>query len=109
MPALDALEAARGGDDFAVIAIATGRNGAAEVARFLEETGVTALAVHLDRKGALAAAMQVRGLPVTVVLNRQGEEIARMLGGADWNSPSARAIVDYLIALPTLPPAAAQD
>ena len=42
--------------------------------------------------------MQVPGLPVTVILDREGREIARMMGGADWSSPSALAIVDYLVA-----------
>ncbi len=98
MPALAALAADRGGADFAVIPIATGRNTPEGIARFMDEAGVTALGTGLDPKGTLAAAMQVRGLPVTVILDREGREIARMLGGADWNGASARAIVDYLVA-----------
>ena len=42
--------------------------------------------------------MNVPGLPVTVVLDRDGREIARLLGGADWNGPDARAVIDALIA-----------
>ena len=99
-PALAALERDRQGDDFEVIAIATGRNSPDAIARFKEEVGVTDLATYLDPKGALASAMGVPGLPVTVVLNREGQEIARLMGGADWNAPSARAIVDYLTGLP---------
>ena len=41
--------------------------------------------------------MDVPGLPVTVLLDRDGAEIARMLGDADWNGPEARAVVDYLL------------
>jgi thiol-disulfide isomerase/thioredoxin len=100
MPALDALERDRGGPDFAVIPIATGRNNPDAIARFVAEAGVADLPSFLDPKGKLAAAMNVPGLPVTVVLDRDGDEIARMLGGADWNSPSAHAIIDYLAALP---------
>ncbi len=98
MPALAALAAARGGADFAVMPIATGRNTAEGIASFMEEAGVTALGTGLDPKGTLARAMQVPGLPVTVILDRDGREIARMLGGADWSSPSAHAIIDALIA-----------
>jgi hypothetical protein len=43
--------------------------------------------------------MRVPGLPVTVVLNREGGEIARLMGGADWNSPEARAVIGYLTGL----------
>ncbi len=42
--------------------------------------------------------MDVPGLPVTVLLDRDGAEIARMLGGADWNGPEAHAVIDALIA-----------
>ena len=97
---LDALQRGRGGDDFEVVAIATGRNDPAAIERFNAETGVTALPVRLDPRGALARAMNVPGLPVTVLLNREGAEIARLMGGADWNSPAAVAIIDYLAALP---------
>ena len=45
--------------------------------------------------------MNVPGLPVTaVLLDRDGTEVARLLGGADWTSASAHAIVAYLTALP---------
>jgi len=100
MPALAQLQRDRGGPDFAVIPIATGRNSPEAIARFATEAGVTDLPTFLDPKGKLAAAMSVPGLPVTVILDRDGDEIARMLGGADWNSSSARAIIDYLVALP---------
>jgi thiol-disulfide isomerase/thioredoxin len=100
MPALDALAAERGGADFAVLPIATGRNDPAAIERFWSEAGIVGLGTALDPKSRLAAAMNVLGLPVTVVLDREGREIARMLGGADWNGDSARAVVDYLIALP---------
>jgi thiol-disulfide isomerase/thioredoxin len=98
MPALDALARARGGADFEVIAIATGRNNLDAIARFKEEHDITALPTLLDAKGALAAAMNVPGLPVTVLLDRDGAEVARMLGGADWNGPEAHAVIDALIA-----------
>ena len=38
------------------------------------------------------------GLPVTVILDRDGQEVARLTGGADWNSDSARAILAAIAA-----------
>ena len=99
-PALDALQRARGGADFEVIPIATGRNEAAGIDRFLSEAKITTLSTWLDPKSRLARGMDVAGLPVTVILNRDGAEIARLMGGADWNGAEARAILDYLAALP---------
>jgi thiol-disulfide isomerase/thioredoxin len=97
-PSLDALQRELGGAEFEVIAIATGRNDPAAIERFNAEVGVTALDTNLDPRSAVARAMNVPGLPVTVVLDREGREIARLMGGADWDSESARAIVAALLA-----------
>ena len=99
-PSLDALQAAMGGEAFEVIAIATGRNDPEGIKKFNEDVGVTNLPTNLDGRSELARAMNVPGLPVTVVLNRQGEEIARLMGGADWDTESARSIVNYIVELP---------
>ncbi len=99
MPSLDRLQAARGGGDFEVITVATGRNSPEAIARFFAESGTT-LPTALDPKSALARAMDVPGLPVTVLLDRDGGEVARLLGGAEWDSPEAAAVLDYLAGLP---------
>ncbi len=97
MPALDALQRDLGGPGFEVITIATGRNSPEAIAAFREKAGITALGNALDPKGRLAAAMGVPGLPVTVLLDREGSEIARMIGDADWNGPEARALIEALV------------
>ncbi|MDJ0627922.1 MAG: TlpA disulfide reductase family protein [Rhodobacter sp.] len=97
MPALNALQKEFGGDAFEVVTIATGRNSEAGMRRFFEETGVDALPLHRDPKQQLARQMAVLGLPITVVLNPDGDEIARLRGDADWHSDSARAIVSALL------------
>jgi thiol-disulfide isomerase/thioredoxin len=99
-PTLDALQREFGGPDFAVIAVATGRNDPDAIERFNDDLGITALDTWRDPETALAGAMRVPGLPVTVVLDRDGMEVARLMGGADWTSPSARAVIGYLIGLP---------
>jgi thiol-disulfide isomerase/thioredoxin len=98
MPMLEALSAEFGGDDFAVVTIATGRNSPQGIVAFFEEIGVETLPRHTDARQALARSMGVLGLPVTVILDREGREIARLQGEADWSSDSARAIIAALIA-----------
>lgn len=97
MPQLDALQAEIGGDAFQVMTIATGRNRLSGIHKFFGEAGVTNLPILLDPKGRLAARMGALGLPVTVLLDREGREIARLTGGADWNSENARAVLDMLM------------
>jgi thiol-disulfide isomerase/thioredoxin len=98
MPMLDALQTEFGGDDFAVVTVATGRNSVAGIRRFFEEVEVANLPILLDPGQDLAREMGVFGLPITVILDRGGREIARLRGEADWQSDSAKAIVAALVA-----------
>jgi hypothetical protein len=58
---------------------------------------VTNLPILLDPKNKLAAKMSVFGMPTTMILNPEGQEIARMRGDAEWYSDSARAIIAAMI------------
>ena len=42
--------------------------------------------------------MGVLGLPMTVLIDREGREVARLQGEADWSAPEARAVIDALLA-----------
>lgn len=98
MPSLDNLQAELGGDNFEVVTIAAGRNTLSGITKFFETAEVTHLPILLDPKLKLARSMGVLGLPITVVLDPEGNEIARLTGDADWDSTSAMAIFSALIA-----------
>ena len=97
MPMLSELQTELGGEDFEVVTIATGRNPPPAMKAFFEEIGVENLPLHRDPKSKIAREMGVFGLPITVVLDREGQEIARMQGDAHWNSDSAKSILRALI------------
>ncbi|MCR9086902.1 MAG: TlpA family protein disulfide reductase [Rhodobacteraceae bacterium] len=97
MPSLDRLNMALGGEDFAVVTLATGRNSPQGMRRFFEEESIETLPLYKDPNQAIAREMAVLGLPITVILNREGQEIARLRGDAEWDSDSAKAIVAALI------------
>lgn len=98
MPTLAALQQDRGGDDFAVVTLASGPNAPEKVAQFLNDVGAAALPHYRDPKSAQARAAAVFGLPVTVLVNPEGQEVARLIGGADWNAPEAHAVFEAFIA-----------
>jgi thiol-disulfide isomerase/thioredoxin len=96
MPSLDRLQAAM--PEIAVVPVATGRNAVAGIERFFAEAAITRLPILRDPGSALARSMGVIGLPVTVILDPEGQEIARLIGDAEWDSDSAKAILAALVA-----------
>lgn len=98
MPELSAVQQTLGGADLIVLTVATGPNPPAKIAEFFETIGVSNLPAHRDPRQNLARAMNVLGLPVTAILDRNGAEIARLLGDANWHSDSALAILRAVIA-----------
>lgn len=100
MPALDKLEAKLGGKDFAVVAVNIDKGGPEKAAAFLKETGATHLPLYTDPTGKLFATLKAVGMPTTLIVDRQGREIARLVGPADWASPEALAVIEAAIAAP---------
>ena len=41
---------------------------------------------------------QAAGMPVTIIYNRQGQEIARLAGGANWGSEDASRLIEAVLA-----------
>ena len=95
---LDRLEATFGGEDFAVVTVATGPNPVPAIQKLFAEEGITRLPILRDTRQAFARAMGVLGLPITVLIDPEGREIARLIGDAVWDGPEAQAIVAALIA-----------
>jgi thiol-disulfide isomerase/thioredoxin len=97
MPMLSELQTEFGGDSFEVVTVASGRNPPPAMKAFFEDIGVDNLPLHRDPKSALAREMGVLGLPITVILNPEGQEVARMLGDADWASDSAKNVLRAIL------------
>ena len=94
---LSDLQSELGGSDFEVVTIATGRNSPEGIKKFFSSANITNLPHHQDLKQKLASEMGVFGLPITVIIDPEGQEIARLRGDADWSSDSAKAIIESLI------------
>ncbi len=97
MPALDRLKAALGGPAFDVLAISIDRSGLDKPRRFLEQVKVKHLALYNDKTGKTASLLKAFGIPSTLLIDRQGREIGRLTGPAEWDSPEAKALVSAAI------------
>jgi len=98
MPALDALQARMGGEAFEVVAVNVDTGDDEKPRKFLAETGVHNLAYYRDSTLALFNDLKRRslalGLPVTLLIDRDGCLLAHMNGPAEWQGPDARRLVE---------------
>ncbi len=98
MPDLARLQTELGSKDFEVVAISVDRKGVEASSAFLSETGAGNLKLYVEPTTAILNDLQAIGLPATVLLDRQGNEIGRLLGPADWGSPEAVALIKAALA-----------
>ncbi|WP_377390220.1 TlpA family protein disulfide reductase [Rhodobacter lacus] len=97
MPDIDALAAAEAGPDFAVLTVAaSGRDTPEKVANFFARAGVTHLPRFIDSTERLARAFGLVGLPATILIDRDGQVVAQLMGPANWSSPEAKAVIAAL-------------
>ena len=94
MPALDRLQERLGGPDFEVVALSVDKGGAEAVKGFYGQIGIWSLPVRVAvNSDEVLAVLGAYGLPTTLLVDRQGNEIARLVGPVDWDS---KEMIDFL-------------
>jgi thiol-disulfide isomerase/thioredoxin len=100
MPALDRLQAAKGGPGFEVVAVNVDTARLERRAAFLDGVGVKSLTRYADPSGDAFETLhkdgKALGLPVTLVIDKDGCEVGAVEGGAKWDSAEAKALVETL-------------
>lgn len=97
MPALDRLQAALGGQGFEVVALAIDQGGIAAVTRFYTELKLGALRIYLDQNGDALNKLGGLGIPLTILVDRDGRELWRVVGPREWDAPEVvRAIAGHM-------------
>ena len=89
MPALDALQRAFGGPNFAVVPLSIDRDGLDAARRFYDEIGIRDLGLYWCEDLRVQLAFAAFGLPTTLLMDRMGRELARIYGPARWDKPAA--------------------
>ena len=103
MPSLDRLQGLLSSEDFTVLALSQDRKGIEVVIEFLEDTGVSHLGVYIDPTARSARKLGIIGLPTTLLLDRDGLIIGRLVGTAEWDSDDALRLVKTIIHEPSTP------
>lgn len=93
MPALDRLQTKLGGDDFEVVPLSIDRGGMDVVRKFYTEVGIQKLGTFRDNSGSATRELGAIGIPTTLLIDREGREIGRLIGPAEWDSSE---VVEFL-------------
>ena len=97
MPALDRLQKELGGDTFEVIALSVDRQGAPASKKFLEETKVANLKLYVESTSKSIGMLRAAGLPTTILIDKDGLEIGRLAGPAEWDSADAKRLIGSML------------
>ena len=95
LPSLKRLNARLGGDRLAILALSQDRGGWDRIKPFWEKHGLGGLTAFHDAKALTARAAKVRALPTTVLYGRDGRELGRLTGHAEWDSDEALALLRH--------------
>ena len=93
MPTLDRLQTRLGGPDFEVVALSIDNQNVDVVRDFYAELGLQALRIYVDRSTMAPVNLNVLGIPTTLLLDRNGRELGRYMGPADWDGEAVASAI----------------
>jgi peroxiredoxin len=96
MPAMEKLHQELQKDGLVILAV-NFQEGPERIKEFLAKHNLTFTAL-LDHDGKVAERYQAWALPVSVIINKRGEIVARAMGSKDWHSDEALRYFRQLLA-----------
>ncbi|MCF3946723.1 TlpA family protein disulfide reductase [Acidiphilium sp. AL] len=97
LPTLAALNKVLLPDGIRVLPISVDSSGARAVEPYYAKHHIEGLPVLVDPSSSALAAFHVDGIPLTVLIDRKGDMVARLEGAGDWNTPATAAKVRRLV------------
>ena len=95
MPSLDRLQAKMPG--IRVLALSVDRGGTPVIENFYRKHKIANLDVLADEGAKLMRKLRVRGLPTTLLIDADGNEVGRVVGPVEWDSGPVRALIRHTI------------
>jgi len=93
MPTLDALNKQFGGPDFEVVALSLDRSGFDKPRKFYGDIEIKTLKLYNDKTNKSGRVLRAIGMPTTILIGRDGREIGRIAGPAEWDSEDAQELI----------------
>jgi thiol-disulfide isomerase/thioredoxin len=98
MPALDELQKKLGGSDFEVVAVNIDTRDPQKPKTWLKDTGISSLAFYADPTARIFQDLKEKGrafgMPTTLLVDKNGCEVATLAGPAEWASGDAIKFIE---------------
>ncbi|MDC1032681.1 TlpA disulfide reductase family protein [Candidatus Pelagibacter sp.] len=85
MPSLDTLRINPNLNNIKIFPINIGKDSLGKSQKFFDELNIKNLKIYFDNPVTLAKILSLRGLPTTIIFNKEGKEFARIIGSIDFN------------------------
>ena len=86
MPSLDSLQSNKDLNNLQIFPINVGQDSEKKAKDFFEELDIKTLNIYFDTTITLAKKFQLRGIPTTILISKDGYEFARIIGSIDFES-----------------------
>ncbi len=93
IPSLDRLKINSDLDNLEIFAINIGKDNLKKSQKFFDELKVKNLKIYFDNPITLAKELHLRGVPTTIIFNKEGKEFARILGLIEFDD---KKIINWL-------------
>ncbi|WP_081858070.1 TlpA disulfide reductase family protein [Thiomonas sp. FB-Cd] len=100
MPTLNKLQTLLGGKEFAVVPLSIDKGGIFTVKSFYQDNFIDHLPIYVDATTHALDTLDILGTPTTILIDKQGREVARTLGPQDWDKPDVIAQIKRYMAMP---------
>jgi thiol-disulfide isomerase/thioredoxin len=97
LPELDKLQAKSAPGTLAVVAVAVDEPDPLKVRNFLANRNMNALTPYLDPKNVFARALDIRSIPVSLLIDRNGYALVRVDAPVEWFSDEAIVLLQRTI------------
>ena len=84
MPSLDKLQANTALDKLKIFAINIGKENLDKVNKFFVDLNIKNVEPYFDPPTTLAKMFSLRGVPTSILINKEGQEFARVIGSIDF-------------------------
>ena len=86
MPSLDKLKSDERFTNLKIFPINIGQENLSKSEKFFKDLNIKNLKIYFDPTVTLAKKFKLRGVPTTIIINKEGYEFARIVGSIDFNN-----------------------